>query len=308
MFDFDENMFIPQYELKSNLSQIDYDRFSSLVLPQLKQLFLSHLPLNRTSPYLEFEEGLEINQSITEWETRYALQLDALFSSSRCLWMNKNFDFTSSESIIDAPSSIDLCFHPRRFAALTDILEKDSTMKPHKLISLHQFMKEALPLSFKRITIQPISYLLQDEAFHQYLEEVHDYLMERFIKELDENKSKQMIWNEVNIGGFVLKKEDLFELIHHSRITYEKNDMFFGRQDLIDQTFTQLISGKSNSSGSPGNLIENELSGITLALIGKSGTGKTSLMAKLAMKCFEEAERGGAGKCKKEMLMISKFR
>jgi hypothetical protein len=276
-FDFDENMFVPQYELKSNLSPIDYDRFSSLVLPQLKQLFLSHLPLTGTSPYLEFEEGLEINQSITEWETRYALQLDASFSSSRCLWMNKNFDFTSSESIIDAPSFIDQCFHPhhhpRRFAALTDILEKDSTMKRHKLINLHQFMKEGLPLSFKRITIQPISYLLQDEAFHQYLEEVHDYLMERFIKELDEINSKQMIWNEVNIGGFFLKKENFFELVHHSRITYEKNDMFFGRQDLNNQTFTQLISGKSNSSGSPGNLIENGLSGITPALIGKIRNG-----------------------------------
>jgi hypothetical protein len=29
--------------------------------------------------------------------------------------------------------------------------------------------------------------------------------------------------------------------------------------------------------------------------LGKSGTGETSLMVKLAMKYFEEAERGGGG-------------
>ena len=81
-------------------------------------------------------------------------------------------------------------------------------------------------------------------------------------------------WNQDGCG-LGLPGDLLGEMLHHVVWAQEKCRGFVGRKALVQQALTMITSQSTSSS-------ENDWSGITLSVIGRSGTGKTALMAELA--------------------------
>ena len=85
-----------------------------------------------------------------------------------------------------------------------------------------------------------------------------------------------MLWDDGGCG-IGIKGKYIQEMLHHCKWTQTKCLNFEGREEIIDRALKLILNPQFKSN--EGN---NIFSGITLALIGKSGTGKTSLMSKLA--------------------------
>jgi hypothetical protein len=150
-------------------------------------------------------------------------------------------------------------------------------------------------------SINPISYLLKNESFDNYMVEWKDSLLERFTLQLENMKVIRRFWMEEIIPKH--KGDEILEALHHCRFSKEKINHFFGREQLLNHCLTKILcdSTKAEPTEDP----NNELVGITLAIIGQSGTGKTSLMAKLAARCFEQVR--SKPDAKKKIPIIIRF-
>jgi hypothetical protein len=267
----DDNNVPPRYELKS-LGKGSEEVFYKEILPKLKKEFLKEF---------EFEAGLKTNQSITEWETRYAVSLDEDSHKvstdnelSRIHWAQRRF------------LEEDTVFPADRFLSLFDTTQNSE--KGIKLKNLISFMNNISSVS--SFCINPISYLLKNESFDNYLVEWKDSLIGRFTLQLEKMIDLKRFWITDIVPGH--KGDELFEILHHCRFSKEKSNNFFGREQLMSHCMTKIFS--DTMTADPSGDQTNELAAITLALVGQSGTGKTSLMAKLAFSCYEQLFSRGA--------------
>jgi WD40 repeat protein/energy-coupling factor transporter ATP-binding protein EcfA2 len=84
-------------------------------------------------------------------------------------------------------------------------------------------------------------------------------------------------------ANFALQMKDYMEeIIHHCSIAFSRCANFFGRETLVKLALEKIRTNVETSTrvASEGNTM---FSGIHLVLIGKSGSGKTALMSKLAL-------------------------
>ena len=107
---------------------------------------------------------------------------------------------------------------------------------------------------------------------------------------------KRLLKIHVRTGcGLGLSGTLLDEMLHHCLWAKEKCSTFMGRAELIDAALAVIrrVDHNSNERGSNTNIDVDTSSstpfgGVSLCLVGRSGCGKTALMAKLASCIAEE--------------------
>jgi archaellum biogenesis ATPase FlaH len=98
-------------------------------------------------------------------------------------------------------------------------------------------------------------------------------------KELEKVILKCNQWKQ---GLCDIPEDHVEEIVHHCSTAFAKSQHFFGRKELLQTALEKIRTFKIDRA-------KNKLfSGISLALIGKSGCGKTALMSKLALSLYQE--------------------
>jgi WD40 repeat protein len=276
----DANHCPPRYELKalSSLNDPDYWR---IVLPTVRDTVLSSVPFETLKV---LPEEIVVNRSVTQWETFYGLDCD----KERCYWIQRVFGKASLRAFKDNSDcwKITDIFSDESNAETTDEnslsaknVEGRSTAK--KLEVLHAKMKMYLREN-QRIELpthcSPEAYL-RGEGCEEYLEEWERVTRDCLEKELKKVIEKSEQWNDGFAG---IPADQLEEIVHHCSIAFAKASNFFGREDLLGKAL-EMAKQSPGPIKRGGNAESKLLSGICMAIVGKSGCGKTALMSKLAL-------------------------
>jgi WD40 repeat protein/GTPase SAR1 family protein len=114
-------------------------------------------------------------------------------------------------------------------------------------------------------------------------------------KELQKVIDKSEQWN----AGFAgIPVDHLEEIFHHCTIAFTKANSFFGRENLLRRA-KEMVDRHNKAIQRTKE--KKSFSGICLAVVGKSGCGKTALMAKLALSLF------GSSATAKKIPMVIRF-
>jgi WD40 repeat protein len=292
----DENHCPQRYELKK-LPSLDHEEYWDIDLPHLRDTILNSVPFEKLET---IGEELLINHSMTEWETLFALNCD----SDRCFWVERVFEHNPLHSLNKTTNS------PK----IADIFPSSSTLpEPDILNRFKGKMKKHLkqdPQSLPVIT--PTDYFENNGSCQIYLNNWENVLRGRLNMELHNVIKKVQNWNTQQHG---IPVEIIEEIIHHCSMALTKAKNFYGREEVIKMAMEILglrsaIETKSKSM----NVVDDSryevrdrrrkckyskstgrsrlLSAIDLAIIGKSGCGKTSLMAKLALSLSSTSTNG----------------
>jgi WD40 repeat protein/GTPase SAR1 family protein len=254
----DENHRPPRYELK-HLTSLDDSDYRNKVLPSLRDSDLDSVPFEAI-PGLP-KTNLLVNRSVTEWETLYALGCD----KERCHWIQRSF----SDDYLHSFSSNPDC------SKLTDVIE--NPVSARKLEDLQAKMKEHLKDDHRTEVscgIRPEDFLKRERS-EEYSREWEVATRTCLEKEMEKVILKCNRWNKGCFYG--IPEDHMEEIVHHCSTAFTKSRRFFGREELLKRALEKI---KKSRTG------ENKLlSGITLAVIGKSGCGKTTMMSRLALSC-----------------------
>jgi hypothetical protein len=316
----DENHCPPRYELKA-LSSLNDPNYWRSVLPALRDTVLNSVPfeslkvlpeeivVNRSVTQWETFYGLDCDKERCYWIQRIFGKgvLRAFKDNSDCWKITDSF---SDEAHTETTDENTLS---------TKKVDGRSTAK--KLEVLHAKMKMYLRED-QRIELSthcsPEAYL-KGEGCEEYLEEWERVARDCLEKELKKVIDKSDRWNTGFAG---IPVDYLEEIVHHCSMVFTKANNFFGREGLL-HTGLKLITKKVKMTegmkkGTKLNekekkkpdkkkkkdekkktvrrsLLEDRartkiekavsplFSGVCLALVGKSGCGKTALMSKLAL-------------------------
>ena len=111
----------------------------------------------------------------------------------------------------------------------------------------------------------------------QYLEKWTTCVQTTLEQNIQEIIEESKLW-ESNAHGLDIPGFDAEELLHHGGLARDKCSDFVERIELIDECFKAIL--QSNRGGV-------KFDGVSLAIVGVSGAGKTALMAKLAQLSYE---------------------
>lgn len=249
----------PQYTLKE-LKAENQKHFYDEVLPTLIKGPLDSLSFQKlfssSSRGDEDQDSLFVNRSVTEWETLFALSLDR----ERIFWMKRIF---SRDSL-------------RGLWALCDTSEDPSKQKKIEILKgkMLSFIPESQVLSsHDEIPFQLTgpAYLegTKDSECRDYLERWKRSALSYISKELDRVISKKHNWKSAISAIYrEIPADHIEEILHHQEMVQRKASHFYGREELVQRALTALDD-------------HSEKKNISLAIIGRSGTGKTALMSKL---------------------------
>jgi WD40 repeat protein len=266
----DENNLSPVYVLQrqpsvsSSLSSSSSSSSTDEVFRILKKDFFGDI-------FCDAENETKINRSITEWEMLLATSL----SRKGCYWVRKTFDQTCYLKGVCG------------FSELTDIIDDPLKKEKHKNL-LVKMETDCFPqenILSTGVALSPVSYLLKDESYQKYLDALEISLRLMFVGQLEKMKKRIGQWKRDELG-YGLKGKCLEEILHHCTLAHERNRGFIGRETLVNHSKCLLFSLPDNEQGS--RKPSNELAGISFYIVGNSGTGKTSLMARLASLTNEE--------------------
>jgi hypothetical protein len=260
---------VPQERVLRNLEKMDDDAYWKAALPRLLRLLDG----------VTFDGGLLVGSSVTEWEVRTALELELQRDTSRLFWMRRVFSGGVSKE-------------QDRYWDFNDTLTDET--KAVRMQRLIDYMEGEIPAGGLRTLTKANmeSYCSGDEAW-----EAQKYLWvmemrERLGASLEEIIRMRAAWNHDGCGLGVAGDEAA-EMLHHATFAARKVQDFEGREGLVQEALAHVY----NSSGvrtKDAQRPESSLSCIALSIIGRSGSGKTALMAKLA-DCIARAEDGGVG-------------
>lgn len=99
--------------------------------------------------------------------------------------------------------------------------------------------------------------------------------------ELEQVEQIRHTWHQDGCGLDV-KGEVLDELLHHYVLAYERASTFLGRDDLLQSALDIILNNNSAVDNNSSKEEAVSLDRIHLGIIGQSGIGKSSFMAKLA--------------------------
>lgn len=297
----DYNSIPPCYVLK-NLDDLNDKNYWDNIFPNLMTA-LHHASITNFSDDIEIEKDLNdllVGKSVTEYEIKYALQ--DVDSKQRIKWIHRHFH----DEIIEE----------EKFCDGT----KDEQRK-NDIEDLKKYMNDKLnPSNVKEFSdINVASYLNKDDKCKDYLDKWTNHTKEILFDELSSVAEKRNEWL-LDGFGVGMKGEVLEEILNHYKLANIKSSEFFGREKILDEALniifkdpiinkdtngeidldigeidvdltreSSIISKIENLTRSISNLeLEEEkdvnftkYEGITLALIGKEGSGKTSILSKL---------------------------
>jgi WD40 repeat protein len=262
-YSLDENNCPPRYELRPLKVEIDGrindPEYWDKVLPLLRDSIFDSVVFETCAA--RNEEVLLVNRSVTEWETLFGLDCD----KECCYWVHRSFDKDKLKAFKTDSN----------YYKLTDG-ETDEKSIALKLSNLKAKIKSTLrtdQCSELSKQISPEDYFDASrcvEFVHEW-ERVTRYCLE---KELEKVITKSVEWKKGFAG---IPVDHLEEIIHHCSTAFTKASSFVGRVELVERAKHVLKKGRTTATGNP------TFSGIDLALVGKSGCGKTALMSKLGV-------------------------
>jgi WD40 repeat protein len=252
----DGNHLPRRYELKQLASLTDFDYWDT-VLPSLRELCLDSVPFETITGLPGTR--LLINRSVTEWETLFAFGCD----KERCHWIQRSFNKDSLQAFISDPNC----------SKLTDVI--GNPVLTGKLEELRMNMKAHLKEDQQNALLCRILpedyYTAKNEEYVREWEAVARTCLE---KEMEKVILQCYQWKQ---GIYGIPEDHMEEIVHHCSTAFTKSQHFFGRDELLQTALEKIRKFKVDRA-------KNKLfSGISLALIGKSGCGKTALMSMLAL-------------------------
>ena len=207
---------------------------------------------------LMFEDNLYIGDSVTNWETIYALNHDT--NNDRSHWMRRQ--------IIDTITDTDDLW--KEFNDSRDNADIDERL--NKLIGT---MNNKLANNCKHTTTidNLFSIKNKNKACINYIEEFFHKLRSLLISEVDRAIRCKQAWLN-NAYDSKLHGDMCTDFLHHCTWARSKVKDFVGREELITNALQLICESQSGLD-------------ICCGIIGKSGCGKTSFMAKLASLLYE---------------------
>jgi len=135
-----------------------------------------------------------------------------------------------------------------------------------------------------------------DDNCTEYLAQWKDHVFTTFVNELDRLGERKREWN-VDGRGAGIPGEILGDFLHHMKLCKRKVDAFVGREDLLAEASQRLYEpNQGTHSHSDDNIdshSDKSLRSISFCIIGKSGSGKTSLMSKLSHEAHKREQESG---------------
>ncbi len=209
---------------------------------------------------LIFEDNLYIGDSVTNWEAIYALNNDT--HNNRIFWMRREIVDTITDK-----DDVWKEFNDSRDSA--DIRER--------LNKLLDTMKNKLEAPNNHVHTTTIDNLLsiknKNEACIKYIEEFYNKLKLLLTSEVDHVIRSKQAWLN-NAYNTKLHGDMCTDFLHHYTWARLKVKDFVGRDDLIANALRLICESQSGFD-------------ICCGIVGKSGCGKTSFMAKLAALLYE---------------------
>jgi WD40 repeat protein len=259
----DENHCPPRYELRplkvGNDGKISDPEYWDKVLPLLRDSVLDSVAFETCASLND--EVLLVNRSVTEWETLFGLDCD----KELCDWVHRSFDKEKLKAFKTDPNHYKLTDG--------DMDEKSTALK---LDNLKAKMKSTLRAEKCRELskhLSPADYFDENRCV-EYLLEWERVTRNCLEKELEKMIQKCVEWKKGYIG---IPADHLEEIIHHCSTSFTKASSFIGREELVQRAMDVIKNGRTKVN-------ENTMfSGIDLGVVGKSGSGKTALMSKLAL-------------------------
>jgi hypothetical protein len=247
----DSNETPPIYRLRT-LNGVEDSTYWTHVLPQLRQLFEG----------VRFEKSyraVEIARSVTEWEVKLAFSRPEDISRVLCVRRELTGEFDNT----------DYC------DTKTDSVEKG------KLDSLKNWIDFTLPPTRSVSFSVPYNALRdrQGGAFKKYTTEWENKICELLLKEVRKTIKLRSDWDE-NGCGLGISGAVAAEFLHHPAVAYDLCKEFTGRRNLLSLAISQFQLPSRFVATQPA-------SGISFALYGEAGNGKSTLLAKLADEIYQ---------------------
>ena len=225
---------------------------------------------------LEFDPklypGAYVGRSVTEWEVSRVLSDPNRRQKS--VWAHRIFldeyeEFSQTEKeLFDK-----------------DFSQRNNTETMTKLGNLHKNMKDYFSQGENKFFEFPISWRdymdKSGENIHRmkYLEEWKICMMTMLKNNILDIVEQSKQW-DLNAHGLNIPGKDAEEMLHHYAWGNNKVTSFVARQELIDEC--EQVIAQVNRCDQTSVTKKFDFSGISLAIVGVSGAGKTALIAKLA--------------------------
>lgn len=297
-YQLDTNALPPVYILRK-LSDINDKDYWNTVLPRLRDL-LKDLPFE---PYSTTTDDLVVNRSVSEWEVKYALALAPQDSSpQRCVWFHRSFDDGVNNEQDPKSEYSDVRNNKSSFMKLNNLKSfMESKLLPHNQIKEFFDIKieeyfctsdYSTSISQKHVTPYTTSLLSETNKDRcaelsilgeKYISDWRNSMSSLLFGELDKIMNLRRDWDK-NGCGMNIAGSDLGEILHHSNWAYAKCEEYKGRSALLQSTLLYIQSSNRCDKFA----VPEPFDGISFGIIGKSGTGKTSLMAKIAQSVYSD--------------------
>lgn len=168
----------------------------------------------------------------------------------------------------------------------TEILEKRQKLK-----ALKHWMRTTIPTDRVHdfCDLPFTSYLDKDDIWVQHLSRWESVATAALRESLDSIIKEKEDWDEHG-PGCGLPGDEASEMLRHCAWAADKIEDFFGREDLMTEAVNQFLKCDEEGDFDFGQLrncddiggIESQFRAVSLCLVGRSGAGKTALMAKIA--------------------------
>jgi hypothetical protein len=122
-----------------------------------------------------------------------------------------------------------------------------------------------------------------NEVWTRQLNEWKSLVMKLLQKSMEDMIIERKKW-AADGCGLGVDGDSLAEMLHHCMWARMKESEFFEREELVESVLAAVYEDISSEGG-------NQYSGISLAVIGASGCGKTALMAKVAAELFNREKK-----------------
>eukprot|EP01038_Epipyxis_sp_PR26KG_P015326 gene15326-20654_t len=213
------------------------------------------------------KEPFVVGQSVTEWEVKSAFLVNSGNEDlTRIHWLHRYFTTPMTKSDF-------------KYENFDDTINDGK--KKEGLANLLSWME----LSVIQTASYPQSSYHDFIHWRSHLDKWQADLTQRLRDSLENIIIRKDKWegdgDDLGLPGKVLT-----EMLHHYKWAELKNRTFFGRKHLIDEIIQKIYYPLIDEN-------DSDFGGVCLALIGGSGCGKTSIMAKVASLVFENEESAG---------------
>jgi hypothetical protein len=281
----DENAVPKKYTLR-NLESLKNDEFWNRAIPVLRAALVGYI-FDPDTP------TLLVGRSVTEWESRLAMQLDP----RRVMWVHRRF--------IDSPPREKKYLYQDTDETTRELLanltaDMASQIPSHNVVSVsvtaEDYLNEVKQLEnvVVREKDEEESAMIAELAINSKREGGYVDLWTRQVEGLlraELNRFKAMLDSWAMDGdGLGLPGHAAAEMLHHSEIAFKKCESFVGREESLlcamQQLFPELQKGACSSlagmrqtastSQLPASIAYTACNvlGISLCVIGQSGIGK----------------------------------